>query len=110
MDPRAALELVGLSDLADKLPDRLSGGQMQRVALARALVTKPKVLLADEPTGQLDRDTGHHVLGALLRALEGTGTALVVATHDPAVSNRLDRCWQMRGGRLQTTETQGQAA
>ncbi len=110
MDPRAALDLLGLSDLADKLPDQLSGGQMQRVALARALVTKPKVLLADEPTGQLDRETGRRVLDAVLGALVSTATALVVATHDPAVADRLDQCWLMQSGRLRTSESQEQAA
>ena len=100
MHPDAALALFGLSDLKTKLPDQLSGGQMQRVALARALVTRPKLLLADEPTGQLDGATAQAVMQALLTALEGTDTALVVATHDPEIAKLLDECWHMDAGHL----------
>ena len=110
MDPRTVLDQLGLSDLADKLPDQMSGGQMQRVALARALVTNPKVLLADEPTGQLDRETGRHVFDVLLSALEGTETALVVATHDANIAARLDQCWRIRAGRMDNAPTQERAA
>ena len=110
MEPIVALDRLGLGDLADKLPDQLSGGQMQRVALARALVTRPKVLLADEPTGQLDRETGRRVFDALLAALEGTGTALVVATHDATIAARLERSWLMQAGRMTDAATREQAA
>ena len=104
MDPEEALARLSLSDLRDKLPDQLSGGQMQRVALARALVTRPKVLFADEPTGQLDRATGQAVMQALLAALEGSDTALVIATHDPDVAKLMSECWRMDAGRLTTGE------
>ena len=110
MDPGGALDRLGLLDLADKLPDQLSGGQMQRVALARALVTKPKVLLADEPTGQLDRETGRRVFDALLAALDGTETALVVATHDATIAARLERSWLIQAGRMTDAATREQAA
>ena len=73
---------------------------MQRVALARALVTRPRVIFADEPTGQLDRATGGEVIGSLLAALEGLDTALVVATHDAALAARMDAVWRMRAGKL----------
>jgi len=106
MDPDEALVRLSLTDLRDKLPDQLSGGQMQRVALARALVTRPKVLFADEPTGQLDCATGQAVMQALLAALEGRDTALVVATHDPNVAEYMDECWRMDAGRLTTGEIQ----
>ena len=102
MEPRAALELFGVLPLADALPDYLSGGQAQRVALARALVTRPAVLLADEPTGQLDRATGQHLMHTLLQALDGTDTALLIATHDESVAALLHQRWQMQGGRLAT--------
>ena len=104
MDPFEALERLSLSELRDKLPDQLSGGQMQRVALARAMVTRPKIIFADEPTGQLDHATGQSVMQALLAAVEGTGTALVVATHDPAVAALMGESWQMASGRLQTPD------
>ena len=100
MDPADALERLSLGELADKIPDQLSGGQMQRVALARALVMRPAVLLADEPTGQLDRKTGQELIDALLAAIEGTATALVIATHDPSVAERLEQRWTMNAGRL----------
>lgn len=100
MDPEEALERLSLLDLRDKWPDQLSGGQMQRVALARALVTRPKVLFADEPTGQLDRATGQTVMQALLAALEGSDTALVIATHDPAIAAWMEECWHMDAGFL----------
>ena len=100
MNPADALKRLSLGELADKLPDQLSGGQMQRVALARALVMRPAVLLADEPTGQLDRKTGQELIDALLAALEGTTTALVIATHDPSIADRLEQRWTMIAGRL----------
>ncbi|HMG44260.1 MAG TPA: ATP-binding cassette domain-containing protein [Acidimicrobiales bacterium] len=101
----AALERLGLDDLARKLPEELSGGQAQRVAVARALVGRPRLLLADEPTGQLDHGTGAQVVDALVDTAEHTGCALLVTTHDPAVAERLAERWHMVDGRLQTTET-----
>lgn len=100
MSPREALDRLALRGLADKLPEQISGGEMQRVALARALVLRPKVILADEPTGQLDQATGQQVMHALFDALAGTDTALVVATHDPSMASRLDQCWRMDKGVL----------
>ena len=97
----AALERVELAALAEKLPEELSGGQAQRVAVARALAAQPRLILADEPTGQLDRPTAQHLFDLLLAALAGTTTALVVATHDRAVAERLDTIWQMRQGVLE---------
>jgi ABC-type lipoprotein export system ATPase subunit len=110
MSPKEALERLLLLDLAEKLPDELSAGQMQRVACARALVTRPKVILADEPTGQLDQVTGQQLVDALFAALQGTGTALVVATHDAAIAGRLDRQWRMDAGVLQGDMREGKAA
>lgn len=96
----AALERVGVSDLAAKLPDDISGGQAQRVAAARVLAARPRLVLADEPTGRLDRTTGRHVVDILLAAVDEIGAALVVATHDPAVAERFRTRWTMRDGRL----------
>jgi ABC-type lipoprotein export system ATPase subunit len=100
MDPDEALRRLSLTDLSDKLPDQLSGGQMQRVALARALATRPKLLLADEPTGQLDRATAQAVMQALLAALAGGDTALLVATHDRSVAEWMDERWRIDAGQL----------
>lgn len=102
----AALQTFGLTSLADKLPEELSGGQVQRVALARAIAGNPSLILADEPTGQLDQSTGRAVLDALLLHLEGTDTALVISTHDPAVAARMHQVWRMQHGVLFTTEGQ----
>ncbi|HKV45058.1 MAG TPA: ABC transporter ATP-binding protein [bacterium] len=99
----AALARMGLADIADKLPEELSGGQAQRVAVARAFVSRPALILADEPTGQLDHATAAHVLDALSAAIEGAPTALVVATHDPAVAGRMDAVWRIRHGVLEAT-------
>ena len=95
-----ALERVGLADLAEKLPEELSGGQGQRVAMARAIAARPQLLLADEPTGQLDQATGRALLDGLLGWLAGSRTALVIATHDLAIAERMDRVWRMDHGRL----------
>jgi ABC-type lipoprotein export system ATPase subunit len=97
---RAALARLDLADLADKLPEELSGGQAQRVAIARALAGRPRLLLADEPTGQLDHVTGAAVVDALLAAADRAGAALVVATHDPAVARRLGGRAEIDSGRL----------
>jgi ABC-type lipoprotein export system ATPase subunit len=100
---RRALEVIELAALADKLPEEISAGQAQRVAIARALAGEPALILADEPTGQLDRATGAHVVDVLLDAARHSGAALVVATHDPTVATRLDERFQMRSGRLLAT-------
>jgi putative ABC transport system ATP-binding protein len=91
------LERLGVSARADTLPSRLSGGQQQRVAIARALVNRPAVLLADEPTGNLDSASATEVLG-LLRELKADGQALVLVTHDARVAASADRVLAMRDG------------
>ena len=106
----ALLERLGVSARADALPSRLSGGQQQRVALARALVNEPRLLLADEPTGNLDSESAREVV-ALLRELGDEGQTVVLATHDPRVAATADRVLQMRDGlivdetRLETRES-----
>jgi putative ABC transport system ATP-binding protein/lipoprotein-releasing system ATP-binding protein len=97
---RAALDQLSLTELAAKLPEEISGGQAQRVAVARALAGDPVLILADEPTGQLDRANGIGVVEALLAAAERTGAALLVATHDPTIAQRLDQRWLIRDGQL----------
>jgi putative ABC transport system ATP-binding protein len=100
----AALALVDVADLADRLPEEISGGQAQRVAAARVLAQAPRLILADEPTGRLDHATGAHVLDALLTAADHTGATLVVTTHDPAIAARLAVRRTMREGRLLAPE------
>jgi putative ABC transport system ATP-binding protein len=97
----AALVRVGVADLAAKLPEELSGGQAQRVAVARVLAARPRLILADEPTGQLDRTTAAHVIDVLIAAADDLGAALVITTHDPEIAGRMDRRWPMGSGRLQ---------
>jgi ABC-type lipoprotein export system ATPase subunit len=96
----AALDRLGLSSLAAKLPEELSGGQAQRVAVARVLAGRPQLILADEPTGQLDHATGGAVIDVLIESAVLLGAALVVTTHDPAVADRFDVRWEMADGRL----------
>jgi putative ABC transport system ATP-binding protein/lipoprotein-releasing system ATP-binding protein len=103
----ALLEVFGLSGLANKLPEELSGGQAQRVAMARALAIGPKLILADEPTGQLDSRTAQLFLGMVLEQLEDTDAALVVATHDRDIAARMKTNWIMVHGRLFTEQNGG---
>jgi len=93
------LEYVGLAARAAHRPSELSGGEMQRVAIARALANKPGLLLADEPTGKLDRATGEQI-ASLLDRVNADGTALVIVTHDPALAERSTRILSMRDGRI----------
>ena len=95
----AGLESVGLSGRAGHRPDQLSGGERQRVAIARAMVMRPRVLLADEPTGNLDTASGRQVLD-LLGRLNGEGLTLLVVTHDPGVARRAGRILLMTDGRI----------
>jgi ABC-type lipoprotein export system ATPase subunit len=99
---RRALRTLGLEELADKLPEEISGGQAQRVAVARALAGEPSLILADEPTGQLDRTNGAAVVDVLLAASEHAGSALVISTHDLTVAERLPERWEMHSGEIQT--------
>lgn len=96
-----ALDDVGLRGRADHLPDELSGGERQRAAIARALVTQPKVLLADEPTGNLDGATGDQVLALLCDATRARETTLVVVTHNARVARQCDRVISLRDGRIE---------
>jgi putative ABC transport system ATP-binding protein len=96
----AALHSVGLADRAAHLPSELSGGQQQRVAIARALVKDPKVVLADEPTGNLDADTRDDVIGLLERLWRERGLTLVLVTHDTSLARRAQRVGVMSDGRL----------
>jgi ABC-type lipoprotein export system ATPase subunit len=100
----AALERLLIGDLADKLPEEISGGQSQRAAAARVLASRPRLILADEPTGQLDHVNGLLTVGALIETARETGAALVVSTHDPEVAALLPRRWEMSDGRLRVGE------
>jgi len=100
----AALDRLRIAELAAKLPEELSGGQAQRVAVARVLAVRPRLILADEPTGRLDRDTGSRVMAVLLEVCEELDAALVVATHDPAVAGWLAVRWRMADGLLSVEE------
>ena len=93
------LEYVGLAQRADHRPSQLSGGEMQRVAIARALANRPRLLLADEPTGELDEATGEQI-GDLIDRVHADGTAIVVVTHNPSLARRASRQLTMRGGRI----------
>ncbi len=94
------LTLVGLSDRRDHKPDQLSGGQQQRVAIARAFVNEPKIVLADEPTGNLDSKSGVNVLDLLRRVCKELSTTVVMVTHDPRAASYADRVVFLRDGRV----------
>ena len=96
----AVLALVGLSDRADHYPSELSGGQQQRVAIARAVVTDPQLIVADEPTGDLDRVTGEEVLSLLDRLVHELGKTIVMVTHDPKAAARAGRMVHLEKGVL----------
>jgi len=98
---RELLDYVGLVERSDHRPSQLSGGEMQRVAIARALANRPALLLADEPTGELDEDTGAQIAG-LFDRVHADGTAIVVVTHNPAVAARAGRHLAMKSGRVVT--------
>jgi putative ABC transport system ATP-binding protein len=97
---RWLLDEVGLAARRDHLPSRLSGGEQQRVAIARALANEPRVLLADEPTGNLDTTTGEEVLGVLRRLADEHGQTVVLVTHDAAIASRASRLVRMQDGRV----------
>jgi putative ABC transport system ATP-binding protein/lipoprotein-releasing system ATP-binding protein len=99
-DASRLLEELDLRAIAYKLPEEISGGQAQRAAVARSLITQPALILADEPTGQLDHFTARHLLDLLDRRLQGTDTALVIATHDPFVAARMKTQWKIDHGIL----------
>jgi len=98
---RELLEYVGLAARAHHRPAQLSGGEMQRVAIARALANRPRLLLADEPTGELDGSTGEQI-AALLDRVNADGTALVIVTHDATLAERARRLLTMRDGRIES--------
>ncbi len=107
-EARAAelLDRVGLSDRRDHYPVQLSGGEQQRVALARAFMVRPPILMADEPTGNLDSGNGRHILELLLDLNSRERTTLVLVTHDPELANHADRVITLRDGRIVADELQ----
>jgi len=103
------LEAVGLAARSEHLPSQLSGGEQQRVAIARALANEPRVLLADEPTGNLDSATGREILGLLRELADRRGLTIVVVTHDPAIADDAPRVVHMRDGRTAETTALAEA-
>lgn len=97
---QSLLQQVGLADRAQSMPHLLSGGEQQRVAIARALVRRPRLILADEPTGALDETTGERVLDLLFRLVRDGGSTMILVTHDRDVAARADRVLTLEGGRL----------
>ncbi|MEX2466862.1 MAG: ABC transporter ATP-binding protein [Gemmatimonadota bacterium] len=102
---RTLLDAVGLADRAGAYPDRLSGGEQQRVAVARAIVHRPSVVLADEPTGNLDEETGQRVVALLEDLVVQDGLTLVVVTHSRELAGRMDRVLRVRHGRVVPDES-----
>ena len=100
---RFLLERVGLATRADEFPDKLSGGEQQRVAIARALVHEPELVLADEPTGNLDEETGEQILALLLELTRDAGRTLIMATHNPEIVPMADRVARIHDGMLHIT-------
>ncbi|HEX4397056.1 MAG TPA: ABC transporter ATP-binding protein [Trebonia sp.] len=100
-----ALSSLGLGDRLRHLPTELSGGQQQRVAIARALVKEPKVLLADEPTGNLDEDTRDEIIGLLEKLWQDNGLTMVIVTHDSSIARRAQRLGTVRNGKLTVKQT-----
>jgi len=94
------IEMMGLSDRSEHRPDELSGGEQQRVAIARSLANEPSIILADEPTGDLDTKTGQEVILALHDAAKKENVTVVVVTHDPVVTEKADRILEMRDGKI----------
>jgi len=97
----AVLAEAGLAILAERLPEELSGGQAQQAAIARAIASGAKLILADEPTGQLDHPTAQRLMDRLLGALEGSDAALVLTTHDRSVASRMSCIWRIEHGRME---------
>jgi putative ABC transport system ATP-binding protein len=106
---REELEAVGLGHRCDHMPAQMSGGEQQRVALARAVVTRPEILLADEPTGNLDQANGAQVMDLLFDLRDRHGSTLVMVTHAPELAERCDRTIRLRDGRI-LTDAQREAA
>ncbi|MFD3326821.1 ABC transporter ATP-binding protein [Streptomyces sp. NPDC058701] len=107
---RTLLALVGLSEHAGQRPGELSGGQQQRVAVARALANEPDLIIADEPTGQLDSETGRQIMGLLRAVVRSEGVTVLVATHDPVLIELADRVVELRDGRMVERQGAEQAA
>lgn len=101
---KALLEKVGLIDRIDHYPSQLSGGEQQRVALARAFSNTPSILFADEPTGNLDEDTGEKVIELLFELNKDAGTTLVIISHDLDLANRTQQILRLKGGQIMTNE------
>ena len=93
-------DALGIYDLSQKYPNEISGGQQQRVAIARALVRKPKILFADEPTGNLDEETSDSIEALLFEINKEQGTTLVIVTHDDALAHKTDRILKLKGGKI----------